>query len=137
MKYFNGYFNGIANTLAVFGGFFAYLFGGWDTLIQVLILLMGIDYVTGIFKSIYNKKLSSKIGRKGIIRKFQILAIVSVAVVCEKIGIPAMREITIMFFAANEGISILENTSEMGIPIPAHIKSALLQVREKAEKEEI
>lgn len=124
------YFNGISNITAIIGGAIVYLLGGWDTLIIVLVTLMCMDYITGVLKSLYNKKLSSNVGRKGIIKKVTTLVIVSVAVMCEKVGIPAMREITIMFFTANEGLSILENASEMGLPMPERLKSALIQVRE-------
>lgn len=128
------YFNSISNIFGIVGGIIVYLLGGWDTLIVVLLTLMCLDFATGILKGIYTKKLSSNAGRKGIVKKISILVIVSVAVMCEKIGIPAMREITIMFFAVNEGLSILENVSEMGIPIPEQIKNALLQIRESKEE---
>lgn len=128
------YFNSISSIFGVIGGGIVYLLGGWDNLIIVLLILMCLDYVTGILKGIYTQKLSSNAGRKGIIKKISILIIISLAVMCEKIGIPAMREITIMFFAVNEGLSILENVAEMGLPIPEQIKNALLQIRSKEEK---
>ena len=131
------YFNSVSKISAIIGGLTIYLLGGWDTLIQVLIILMVLDYVTGILKGLYIQKLSSKTGRQGIIKKLLILILVAVSVMCEKIGIPAMREMTIMFFAVNESISILENSAEMGIPIPQKLKSSLLQIREvKEEKNE-
>lgn len=124
------YFNNISKFAGVVGGMIVYLLGGWDTLIFALICLMCLDYVTGILKGIYNKKLSSKTGRQGIVKKFVTLIVVSLAVMLEKVGIPATREMVIMFFAVNEGISILENASEMGLPIPDKLKNTLLQLRE-------
>lgn len=124
------YFNSVSNFFGVVGGVIVFLLGGWDTLITVLVALMCLDYVTGILKGIFNKKLSSKTGRQGIVKKIVTLIIVSLAVLFEKLGIPAMREMVIMFFAVNEGISILENASEMGVPIPEQIKSVLLQIRD-------
>lgn len=124
------YFNNISKFLGVVGGIIVYLLGGWDTLIMTLVCLMCLDYTTGILKGIYNKKLSSKTGRQGIIKKIVTLIVVSLAVALEKLGIPAMREMVIMFFAVNEGISILENASEMGLPIPDQIKNTLLQIRD-------
>lgn len=124
------YFNAISNLGAFFGGLIVYLLGGWDTLIIVLLCLMCLDYMTGLLKGLYNKDLSSKTGRQGIIKKISTLIIVSLAVMCEKIGIPAMREMTIMFFAVNEALSILENAGQMGLPIPPGIKNALIQIRE-------
>lgn len=124
------YFNAISNITGVIGGVIVYMLGGWDTLILVLLGLMCLDYATGMLKGLYNQKLSSKTGRQGIIKKISTLIIVSLAVMCEKIGIPAMREMTIMFFAVNEGLSILENTAQMGLPLPDNLKNALVQIRE-------
>lgn len=125
------YFNSISNISAVIGGVIVYLLGGWDILISTLVVLMCLDFVTGLLKGFYNKKLSSQAGIKGIIKKVCILIVVSLAVMCEKIGIPAMREMTIIFFAVNEGLSILENASELDLPIPEVIKNALVKLREK------
>jgi len=125
------YFNWISNVGATVGGVFVYLFGGWDVFIITLLILMILDYVSGILKAIYKKELSSKVGWGGIIKKVLTLIVVCVAVMCEKIGIPAIREITIMFFVVNEGLSILENASETGLKIPEKIKEVLLQLREK------
>lgn len=125
------YFNAFSNISAVIGGTLVYLLGGWDSLIEVLVYLMCIDYFTGILKALYLKKLSSNVGYKGIIKKVIMLSIVSVAVLCEKMGIPAVREIVITFFCANEGISILENAAETGINLPDKLKDSLLQIRNK------
>ena len=125
------YFNWISNISATIGGVFVYLFGGWDVFIITLLLLMGLDYFSGILKAIYKKELSSKIGWEGIIKKVCTLIVVCVAVLCEKIGIPAIREITIMFFVVNEGLSILENVSQTGLNIPPRIREVLLQLREE------
>lgn len=78
------YFNAISNLGAFFGGLIVYLLGGWDTLIIVLLCLMCLDYMTGLLKGLYNKDLSSKTGRQGIIKKISTLIIVSLAVMCEK-----------------------------------------------------
>ena len=127
----NKYFNWISNLSAIVGGGIVYLLGGWDTFIIALVILMCLDYFTGTLKAIYTKELSSKTGLKGIIKKVYMLAIVCLAVECERIGIPAVREVTITFFAVNEGLSILENATKIGLPIPETIKNALLQIRDK------
>ena len=124
------YFNWISNISAIIMGAISYLLGGWDILVISLLIMMVLDYVSGIVKGLYKKELSSKTGLKGILKKIMILTIVCLSVLCEKIGIPAIREITIVFFAVNEGLSILENAAEMGLPIPETIKEALLQLRE-------
>lgn len=128
-------FNWISIICGTIGGFIVSLLGGWDKLIMALIILMCLDYVTGLIKAYYNKELSSRIGFKGLTKKVLILVIVAVAVVAEDmLGIPAIREIVIMFFAVNEALSILENAGLMGLPLPEKLKQALLQIRDKEGK---
>ena len=45
-----------------------------------------------------------------------------------------MRTAVIFFYTANEGISITENLSRLGFPIPARLKSVLAQLSEKEDK---
>lgn len=125
----------IFNTISVVGGTVGGLavsfFGGMDKIMWALLILIVLDYITGLLKAVYNKQLSSEIGFKGIIRKILILIVVGVSVIIQDFGIPAIREIVIMFFAINEAISLLENASQMGLPIPDKLKDTLLQLREK------
>ncbi len=128
-------FNWISVICGTIGGFIVSLLGGWDKLIMALIILMCLDYITGLIKAYYNKELSSRIGFKGLTKKVLILVIVAVSVVAENmLGIPAIREIVIMFFAVNEALSILENAGAMGLPLPEKLKQALLQLRNKEDK---
>ena len=126
----------IFNTFSIIvggvGGFFASLLGGFDKLLIGLITLIALDYFTGVCKGVATKTLSSAIGFKGLIKKIIILVVVAVAVVVENVlgeGIP-VREIVIIFFMCNEGISLLENASEF-IPIPQRLKDILIQLRDK------
>lgn len=124
-------FDWIAMVLAVIGGFISERLGGFDTLLIALVTLIVLDYATGIIKAIIIKQLSSDIGFKGLAKKILILIIVAVAVCIETL-IPEtpIREIVIIFYICNEGISILENASEI-LPIPDKLKSVLLQLRGK------
>lgn len=128
--------NKLSLGTGVIGGFLITFWGGWDSLIAALIALMVIDYITGVVKAIYLKKLSSEIGYRGLIKKVLVLIVVGAAVVLQSVlpqNIP-LREITIMFFVCNEGISILENAAIM-IPIPKKLKDVLLQLRDSSDKE--
>lgn len=125
-------FNTISFYGGLIGGFLAEALGGYDVILRALIVLMILDYVTGIFKAVLLRTLSSAVGFKGLISKVVILIIVAVAVVLESIigdAVP-IREIVIIFFACNEGISILENASEF-VPIPQKLKDALIQLRDE------
>lgn len=127
------FFNVISIIAGVAGGVLSYIFGAWDTLLYVLVVFMIIDYITGIIKGIYLKELSSNIGFKGLLKKIMILAVVAVANLVQLLvgDVLAIREIVIMFFIANEGISILENAAELYPNIPDKLKDTLLQLREK------
>jgi toxin secretion/phage lysis holin len=125
-------FNWISIIGGTIGGILISFLGGMDKLLVALLIFVILDYVTGLLKAIYNKKLSSEIGFKGIVKKVMIIIVVGVSVTLENnFGIPAIREIVIMFFAINEAISLLENASQMGLPIPEKLKNVLLQLRDK------
>lgn len=129
-------FNGISIAFGVIGGLIVSFLGGWDGLAITLVSFIVLDWITGLLKAIYNKNLSSYTGFKGIIKKVVILIVVGVAVLLEtNMGIPAIREIVMMFFIANEGISLLENVSQMGIPFPDKLKEILIQLRNKERGE--
>ena len=114
---------------AVVGGAIVQLFGGFDLALKVLLIFIVCDYITGIIKGVYTKTLSSEIGFKGLLKKIVILIIVIVSATFQRLtnGV-AIRETVIMFYIANEGISLLENASEF-IPFPHKLKDILLQLR--------
>lgn len=108
--------------------------GGFDIALKTFIIFMIFDYVTGILCAIYNKKLNSKIGLKGIVKKFAFLCIV---VICNQLDLllgqtGTIRKLIIYFFVANEGLSIVENLGEMNVKLP----KKLLDVLEQLKKEE-
>lgn len=98
-----------------------YALGGFDSLIISLLTVMIIDYITGICKGIYNKKLNSSIGIKGILKKFGYIVIVILATLFDNIindKSMAIRTLVVYFFISNESISILENWASLGLPLP-------------------
>ena len=113
------------------GGVVAALFGSYDKVMCTLIILMVLDYAAGITKAVYTKSLSSEIGFKGILKKITMLIIVALANVVQNLtgGNIAVREIVIMFYIANEGISILENAAVILPKMPDKLKDILLQLR--------
>lgn len=114
---------------------FIYLVGGFDVAIQSLLIVIVIDYLTGIASAIYNKELSSKTGFKGIIKKFCYLLVVALSVVIDNLlgqsGL--IRSLVIYFFVANDGLSIIENMAEMNIKLPQKLIDALEQIKKKGE----
>ena len=127
-------FNGVSIVGGIVGGFLCQWLGGWDVILKALIALVILDYVTGVLKAITNKTLSSQIGFKGLIRKIVIFIVIATAVIIQSVvgdAIP-LREVTIIFFLCNEGISLLENASEF-VPIPDKLKETLIQLRDKED----
>lgn len=128
-------FNFTSIAIGVAGGALAQVMGGFDALIYALVLLMVLDYLTGLIKGIYFKKLSSEAGFKGLLKKMLILIMVALAnAVQDLLGVDAaIRETVIMFYAANEAISILENTAEVMPNMPSGLKEMLLKLRGSGE----
>lgn len=66
-------------NINLIGSIFMFLVGGLDNLFIALLIFITLDYLTGIIKSIYKKKLNSKLGLKGILKKLGYIFIVVVA----------------------------------------------------------
>ena len=93
--------------------------------------MMVLDYVSGVVKAVHQKRLSSEIGYKGLLKKVTVLLVVAAAnavgqIVSDNV---AVREMVIMFYAANEGISLTENVAAVSNVIPPRLKEILLQLR--------
>lgn len=110
-----------------------FLFGEFDIALQCLLVFIVLDYISGLIKAFCTKTLSSKIGFKGIVKKVGILAIVALSVSLDRLGgnTGAIRTLVIYYFVANEGLSVLENLAEAGIPIPKSIKKALKNIKKE------
>ena len=125
----------ISNVFSVIATTFIYLMGGIDIALQSLIIVIVIDYLTGIASAVYNKELSSKTGLKGILKKFSYLLVVALSVVVDNLlgqsGL--IRTLVIYFFVANDGLSIVENMAEMNIKLPNKLIDALEQIKKKGE----
>ena len=125
----------ISNVFSVILTTIVYLLGGIDIALQSLLIVIVIDYLTGIASAIYNKELSSKIGFKGIIKKFSYLLVVALSVIIDNLlgqsGL--IRSLVIYFFVANDGLSIIENMAEMNIKLPKKLIDALEQIKKKGE----
>lgn len=125
----------ICGILAGLSTVFVYMFGGIDVAMQCLLIAIVIDYISGLIKAYVTKTLDSKIGFKGILKKVGILCIVCLAVLLDRITgeSGAIRTLVIYYFVANEGLSILENLSIAGLPIPQSIKKALQALKKESK----
>ena len=110
-------------------------FMGWDDAVEALLVLMVLDYITGMLAAYINPtlRLNSERGLRGICKKIMILMLVVVGHELEKaVGIPAVQSVVVWFFIGNEGLSIIENSAKAGIPVPQKLRETLEQL--SAEK---
>jgi len=123
-------------VISALGGALASLVGGMDGLMTALIACMIIDYLTGVMHAILEKQLSSAVGFKGICKKVLIFVMVGAAHLLDVQilgGTGALRSAVICFYLSNEGISMLENASRIGLPIPDALREVLAQLHVKEE----
>lgn len=135
--------NAVCVALGVLGGAVSAAFGGWNSSLQILVALMGADYLTGfIVAGVFHRSnksesgaLESRAGLKGLLRKAAMLTVVCVANAIDVLmGTAFIRDAVVSAFAANEGLSILENAALMGVPIPDALKNSLEILQKKGEK---
>lgn len=123
----------ISSVLACIGTTFVYLIGGMDIAITCLLIAITIDYLSGLIKAYECKVLSSKIGFRGILKKVGVLLVVMLAVLIDRVtgNTGAIRTLVVYYFVANEGLSIIENLAEAGVPIPKSLKKALKSLKKE------
>ncbi len=126
--------SGIQIAFTAFGGFLGWFLGGFDGFLYALIAFTVIDYITGVMCAITDKKLSSSVGFKGICRKVLIFTLVGIGNIVDVYVLGqggVLRTAVIFFYLSNEGVSIMENTAHLGLPIPAKLKEVLEQLHER------
>ncbi|HEM3460746.1 TPA: phage holin family protein [Streptococcus suis] len=119
---------------SMIGGLIGSLFGELDGILYALLFFIIIDYLTGIFAAVVEKQLSSSIGFRGIFKKIAILFLVSLGHLIDTTIIKqggTIRTMVIFFYLSNEGLSILENTVRIGLPIPEKLQAILKQINER------
>ena len=124
-------------AFAALGGAVGAVMGGFDGFLYALIVFVVVDYLTGIMAAILNKRLSSEVGFHGIFKKVVIFALVAVGHIVDTHVIQngsVIRTAVIFFYLSNEGISILENASRIGLPVPQKLKDVLEQLRDGKEE---
>jgi len=129
--------NTIQMIVAVLGGYIGYFLGGWDGFLYALVAFVVIDYITGLMVAVLEKRLSSAVGFRGIFKKVVLFSLVAVGHIIDSRLIQSegvIRTAVIFFYLSNEGISILENTAKIGLPIPEKLKAVLEQLNQEESK---
>ncbi len=117
------------------GAIVGYLFGGWSIMLQILVTLIVLDYLSGLLASGIEGRLNSKIGFKGIAKKIMIFFIITVAHMTDEAlgGHTGISEAAMVFYIANEMVSIFENAGRIGVPLPDKLVNAVAVLRGKKE----
>ena len=121
------------------GAVLGFMYGEVSGLFWALIAFMALDYITGVIVAVIEKRLSSEVGFRGLAKKFLILVFVAVGHIADTYilgGTPAAMSAVMLFYIANEGISIIENAAALGLPVPKKITGLMEQIRNKSESED-
>lgn len=115
--------------------------GGEDKMIVCLLIFMSIDYISGLIKSIIRAETNSKKGFQGFLKKILMLCIVVIAyrldIILNLTNIQYnCRFVTISFYIANEGLSILENAVNSGLKVPEQLREVLEQCKKNKIKKQ-
>lgn len=134
-----GMWRAIELTLASGAALLEMMFGEIDGLLTALLCFVILDYVTGVICAIVDHRLSSQIGFKGICKKVLIFIMVGIGHLLDAYVLGSegsmIRTAVIVFYLANEGLSIIENAGHVGLPIPKKLKLVLEQLHDRDEKE--
>jgi toxin secretion/phage lysis holin len=122
----------------IMGGLAGFLFGAVDGLFYALVAFVVLDYLTGVIGAVIRRKLSSKVGFDGIFKKIMVFILVAVANIIDVqifgTANGVLRSAVVAFLIANEGLSILENVSAAGLPVPVKLKNMLRQLKGDEKK---
>mgnify|MGYP002513685361 CR=1 FL=1 len=128
----------IRGVCAIGAGILSYLYGDMNGLLICLFAVIILDYITGLIKAGIQHKLSSTVGFKGILKKMLILLVVAMAhLIDDCVGSgETWRNIAIVFYISNEGLSILENAVSCGLPVPKKLKDILENMEKETEEKQ-
>lgn len=122
----------VGGGVAFVGILMQHLFGPFNETFETLLILMVIDYITGISAACINPNMKLDSGKcgTGALKKVVILLVISAVYRIDLIGQTMAKDVVMLFFIGREGLSILENAANCGLPIPQKLKDTLAQFTE-------
>lgn len=120
------------------GAVLGFMYGEVTGLFWALIAFMATDYITGVVVAAVNKQLSSEVGFRGLAKKLMVLVFVSLGHIADMYvlgGTPVAMSAVMLFYIANEGLSIIENAGNLGLPVPKKLKDIMVQLKKESEEE--
>ena len=130
------FWNVIQMVFSAVGGWLGYFLGGNGGLLYALLAFVVLDYITGVMCAIADKKLSSSVGARGLMRKCLVFIMVGIGHILDvqifgETGV--LRTAIILFYLSNEGLSLVENAAYLGLPIPKKLHEVLEQLHRDSE----
>jgi toxin secretion/phage lysis holin len=122
----------VDSLISIIGSIFTFIFGGWDIALKVLIVLMIVDYLSGLNVGRKQHKINSHTSYNGLKRKLYIMYMLILAVMLDRIlgfHVVYFRSLVCYFYITNESISILENCGKAGLPLPQRLMNILEQLK--------
>ncbi len=133
--------------VAAIGGMVVGMYGGWTPGSRVLVILMAVDYFTGLGCALTGHSAKtesghfwSKVAFLGLLKKGVIMLVILVAAQLDQVmgggeGVTLFRSAAEFFYIASEGLSVVENAGLLGVPVPKGIRQALEVLRDKNDTE--
>ncbi len=131
--------HGTQAVLSAAGALLGWFLGGINGFLYVLIAFVVADYLTGVMCAVLDHSLCSTVGARGIFKKVLIFILVGIGHMVDVYLIGAgdtLRTAVIFFYLSNEGISLLENASRLGLPVPAQLKNVLATLHQKTHDDD-
>lgn len=126
-------------AITFLGSTFCWFIGKYDGIFYTLVAFITADYISGVACAIYERKLSSEVGFRGIAKKVLIIILVGIANLLDMYVLKTadiLRVIVGMYYIANEGLSIVENAVRLGLPVPKKLRDVLVQLKNKGDTED-
>ena len=115
-------------------GLLQVLLDGWDLSLEILLIVMSLDYLSGVASAFKNKRVNSSVGYAGLLKKATIFIIVILAAQVDRVignSNHIFRNCTALSFTLNDGLSILENAGQIGMKLPSFLTSAFIKLQEQ------
>ncbi|MHC1787046.1 MAG: phage holin family protein [Christensenellales bacterium] len=132
-------FRWVGGALGGCAAWLCWALGGWDAALGMMFLIMGLDLLSGLLASFQGRSgktpgggfLSSALF-KGLSRKLMMLALVMLAAALDRmLGTQGISRLAVIgFYAANKGLSIVENAALLGVPFPQGVLKVLEKMKE-------
>ncbi len=119
--------------IGICGGVASYIWGDINGAFIALLVFIIMDYLTGVISAGVRHSLASNVGFIGILRKVIILVVVALGHFLDTViqTDNTIKNMIILFYIANESLSILENVVNIGLPVP----NFLIKLLETMKKE--